>query len=146
MKKMLYAAIAVLAVCALLSGCASKNENAGTKPSLGAQQSETPRREITKEMAYEGVYNYCRSAYDWSAAEENPSIMYVETGEESETAYQVIFRSYTGALVYFYVDKSTGTTSMTEYVPALDIKNEVGSFQLDDYLKRQDEAGGAGRT
>ena len=29
-------------------------------------------------MAYEGVSNYCHSAYDWSIAKDNPSIMYVQ--------------------------------------------------------------------
>ena len=88
---------------------------------------------ITKEMAYEGVSNYCRSTFDWSVAKDNPDIMYVEMGEESETAYRVIFRSYTGAFVYFDVDKATGTTKMTEYVPDLDIKIEAGTFNLFDY-------------
>ena len=89
---------------------------------------------ITEEMAYEGVYNYCRSAYDWSIAEDDPSMMYVEMGDESETEYQVIFHSYTGAIVYFYVDKSDGTARMTEYVPALDTENEAGSTRIFDYL------------
>ena len=65
-------------------------------------------------MAYEGVSNYCHSAYDWSIAKENPSIMYVQMGEETDSAYQVVFRSYTGAFVNFYVDKATGTTRMEE--------------------------------
>lgn len=37
-------------------------------------------------MAYEGVSNYCHSAYDWSMAEANPSMMYVEMGEEYATS------------------------------------------------------------
>ena len=49
-------------------------------------------------MAYEGVNNYCHSEYDWSVAKENPSIMCVEMGEETDSAYQVIFRSYTGGV------------------------------------------------
>ena len=52
-------------------------------------------------MAYEGVNNYCHKEYDWSVAEDNPSIMYVEKGESSDTEYQIIFRSYTGSFVYF---------------------------------------------
>ena len=90
--------------------------------------------EITAEMAYEGVSNYCHSEYDWSAAEDNPSMMYVKMGEETDSAYQVIFRSYTGAFVYFYVDKASGTTKMVEYVPTLDVENETGTFELSDYL------------
>ena len=94
------------------------------------------KSEITAEMAYEGVSNYCHSAYDWSMAEANPSMMYVEMGEETETEYQVVFRSYTGALVYFYVEKSSGTTRMVEYVPALDIKEESGTIDIFDYLEK----------
>ena len=99
--------------------------------------SATPSAEITAEMAYEGVNNYCHSEYDWSAAEGNPDMMYVTMGEETEAEYQVIFRSYTGALVYFYVDKATGKTRMVEYVPALDTENEVGTLNLSDYLKNK---------
>ena len=90
---------------------------------------------ITSEMAYEGVNNYCHSEYDWSVAKENPSIMCVEMGEETDSAYQVIFRSYTGALVYFYVDKTSGTTRMVECVPNLGVEEEVGSFELYDYTE-----------
>ena len=95
---------------------------------------ETSESGITEEMAFEGVDNYCHEAFDWSVAEERPGSMYLEMGEESETEYQLTFRSYTGALTYFYVDKSTGETRMTEYVPALDAENEAGSFSLYDYL------------
>lgn len=99
---------------------------------------EEKDNKITEEMAYEGVSNYCHSMYDWSIAEDNPDIMYVNLGEESETEYQVIFRSYTGAFVYFYVDKSNGTTRMVEYVPNLDIENEIGTIDIYDYLKTPD--------
>ena len=91
---------------------------------------------ITADIAYQGVSNYCHSAYDWSAAEENPSMMSLTMGEETETEYQVIFQSYTGAIVNFYVDKTTGTTRMVEYVPTLDIKNEAGTIDLFDYIEK----------
>ena len=98
--------------------------------------SNASKSKITAEMAYEGVSNYCHSTYDWSIAEENPSIMYVEMGEETDSAYQVVFRSYTGAFVNFYVNKSSGKTRMEEYVPTLDIKSEAGTIDLFDYLKK----------
>ena len=93
------------------------------------------KSKITAEMAFEGVSNYCHSAYDWSAAEENPDIMGLEMGEETDSAYHVVFRSYTGALVNFYVDKASGTTRMVEYVPALDRQEEAGTINLFEYLK-----------
>lgn len=92
--------------------------------------------QITQEMALEGVSNYCHQEYDWSAAKDNPDIMYVQMGEETDSAYQVVFRSYTGAFVHFYVDKASGTTRMVEKVPSLNIKEQSGTINLFDYLKK----------
>ena len=101
--------------------------------------SNTVKSKITAEMAYEGVSNYCHSAYDWSIAKENPSIMYVQMGEETDSAFQVVFRSYTGALVNFYVDKASGTTRMEEYVPTLDVRNDAGTIDIFDYIKNENK-------
>ena len=105
--------------------------------SCGSKSTKESQSEITAEMALEGVSNYCHSEYDWSIAKENPSIMYVQMGEETDSAYQVVFRSYTGAFVNFYVDKASGTTRMEEYVPTLDVRNEAGTINLFDYLKKE---------
>ena len=113
----------VLLVFMPLTGCQCKDN---------ASQSK-----ITAEMALEGVSNYCHQTYDWSIAQENPSIMYVKMGVESDSTYEVVFRSYTGATVHFYVDKHTGATRMVEKVPLLDIENETGRINLFDYLKKE---------
>lgn len=79
--------------------------------------------------------NYCHSEFDWGAARENPSIMYVAMADSTEKEYEVVFRSYTGALIYFFVDKASGSTRMVESVPALNIESKAGSINLRDYLK-----------
>ena len=56
---------------------------------------------------------------------------------ERANAYQVVFRSYTGAFVNFYIDKTSGTTRMEEYVPNLNVRNDVGTIDLFDYLKKE---------
>ena len=89
-------------------------------------------------MSYEGVYNYCHSRYDWSIVRDNPSIMYVEMGKKTDTEYQVIFCSYTGAFVYFYVNKTSGITKMVEKVPNLDVEEDAGTINLFDYLEKKD--------
>ena len=101
-----------------------------------SKTSQMQSTDITAEMAYEGVNNYCHSEYDWSMAKDNPSIMNVKMGEETESEYQVVFRSYTGALVYFYVDKASGSARMVEYVPTLNIESEAGTINLFDYLEK----------
>lgn len=70
-------------------------------------------------------------------AKDNPDIMGVGMGEETDSIFQVVFRSYTGALVNFYVNKENGTTRMEEYVPSLDVKEEAGTIELFEYLKKE---------
>ena len=137
MKKLICVMMIVLMMVAMLQGCGSKAEKADNSPSRETSGAEVPENGITAEMAFEGVNNYCHSHYDWSIAEDNPDIMYVRMGEESDTAYQVIFRSYTGAFVYFYVDKASGTTRMVESVPSLDVEEETGTINLSDYLEKK---------
>ena len=100
-------------------------------------QTEDMLRTITADMAYEGVNNYCHSAYDWSVAKDNPDIMYLTMGEETDSAYQVVFRSYTGAFVHFYVDKASGTTRIVEKVPSLNVEEETGTIDLFEYLEKK---------
>lgn len=122
MKKPCVVIILALLALSALQGCGAK---------------DAKKKELTADLAYQGVSNYCHSTYDWSIAEENPDIMYVSMGEETDTEYQVVFRSYTGAFVNFYVDKASGTTRMVEYVPSLQIQEEAGSIDIYDYLKEQ---------
>ena len=106
--------------------------------SCGSKDIKGSQSKITAEMAYEGVDNYCHKEYDWSAAEDNPDMMYIQMGEDSDSAYQVVFRSYTGAFVNFYVDKTSGTTRMEEYVPNLNVRNDVGTIDIFDYIDKDE--------
>ncbi len=128
--------IAFTFVFLVLFLCSCRNNLAGTAQSSDAQTEDTLRT-ITADMAYEGVNNYCHSAYDWSVAKDNPDIMYITMGEETDSTYQVVFRSYTGAFVHFYVNKASGTTRMVEKVPNLNIEEESGTIDLFDYLEKQ---------
>lgn len=130
MKKLIFALAFVLLMSAMLSACETGND--------AIENSIVSQNGISAEMAFEGVNNYCHSEYDWDVAKDNPEIMYVEMGEQTETEYQVVFRSYTGSFVYFYVNKSNGTTRLVEYVPTLDIKEDAGSINIYDYLKSDD--------
>ena len=114
--------------------CSCKNNKVNDTQSSEVQTEDTLRT-ITKEMAYEGVNNYCHKEYDWSVAKDNPELMYLTMGEETDSAYQVIFRSYTGAFVHFYVDKTSGTTKIVEKVPSLNVEEEAGTIDLFDYLE-----------
>ena len=101
----------------------------------GCRGNRTKTERISAQMAVDGVSKYCHSEFDWSVAEENPSLMYVTLGDSTETEYKVVFRSYTGAFIYFYIDKESGSARMVEFVPALSIESEAGSISLRDYLE-----------
>ena len=131
---MKYIAFTFFFVALLLCSCNNNKVNDTQSTDL---QTEDTLRTITEEMAYEGVNNYCHKEYDWGVAKDNPDIMYVQIGEETDSAYQVVFRSYTGAFVHFYVDKTSGTTRMVEKVPNLNVEEEAGTINLFDYLKKQ---------
>ena len=128
--------IAYTFVFAALLLCSCRNNQAGVAQSPDTQTEDTLRT-ITADMAYEGINNYCHSAYDWSVAKDNPDIMSVTMGEETDSAYQVVFRSYTGALVHFYVNKTSGTTRIIEKVPSLNVEEDAGTIELFDYLGKQ---------
>ena len=116
--------------------CSCRNNKADVAQFSDVQTEDTLRT-ITADMAYEGVNNYCHSAYDWSVAKDNPDIMYVQMGEETDSVYQVVFRSYTGAFVHFYVNKTSGTTRMVEKVPSLNVEEDAGTIELFDYLEKK---------
>lgn len=135
MKKLVSVIVVFLLLLCVLEGCILSQNNVDSEASsVGLTKSEFENG-ITKEMAYKGVNNYCHITYDWSIAKDNPSIMSVEMGEETDAEYQVIFKSYTGSFVYFYVDKLSGITKMVDYVPDLDIREESGTINLFDYLE-----------
>ena len=114
--------------------CSCRNSKTDVSQSSDVQTEDTLRT-ITEDMAFEGVNNYCHKEYDWSVANDNPDIMYVQMGEETDSAYQVVFRSYTGAFVHFYVNKKSGTTRMVEKVPNLNVEEDAGTINLFDYIE-----------
>ncbi|MCR4650170.1 MAG: hypothetical protein K5662_00300 [Lachnospiraceae bacterium] len=113
----------------------NSEDDKADESSVSSEENKADDRSVTEDMAYEGVSNYCHTNYDWSVAEEGSAVMYVEMGEGTETEYEVVFRSYTGAFVHFYVDKRTGIARMIEEVPALEVKSEAGIIDIHDYLK-----------
>ena len=131
---MKYIAFIFIFVALFLCSCNNIKVNDTQSTDL---QTEDTLRTITEEMAYEGVNNYCHKEYDWSVAKDNPDIMFVQIGEETDSAYQVVFRSYTGAFVHFYVNKTSGTTKIVEKVPNLNVEEEAGTINLFDYLEKR---------
>ena len=101
MKKLYYLLFLIFISILAITSCRTK-ENISESVIINSSSANISNGKITKEMAYDGVKKYCHKMYDWDIAKDDPSIMSVETGEETDTEYQVIFKSYTGSFVYFY--------------------------------------------
>ncbi len=89
---------------------------------------------IAGDDAFDAVSNYCHKKYDWSAAKENPDIMYVTKGNVTDTEYEILFRSYTGAFVYFYVNNQSGNCRIMEENPITNEMEETGTINIFDYM------------
>ncbi len=138
MKKILFA-IAALTTALLMAGCNNTKEEIKNEP-IPSSNSEvtvvepsTPQTQLTEETAYEAVQKYCNETYGYTPAS---SSMFLELGDETNDEYQIRFRSYTGAFVYFYIDKETGVARMVEKVPDLDVEEESGTINVFDYLNK----------
>lgn len=93
---------------------------------------------VEDELALSIIQNYCLT--------QNPDLQgIVDAGEypvsweiESSDGQQVVilFRSYTGALVRYYIDRATGDTYVTEFVPGITAQEQrTGeSFKLGDQV------------
>ena len=76
---------------------------------------------LTDELALSAIQNYC--------LRENPDLESIVNAGEYQTYWEiessdmqqivVLFRSYTGALVRYYIERATGYTYVTEFVPGV---------------------------
>ena len=135
--KIILFATTMLATALLMVGCSNTNEEIKNKPEpsgnseVAIVEPSTVETQLTYEIAYEAIQNYCNERYGYTPTS---SSMYLVKEDETDNEYQIKFRSYTGAFVYFYVDKETGITRMVEKVPDLDIEEEAGTINVFDYL------------
>ena len=76
---------------------------------------------LSDEQALAAIRNYCiRSNPDLeSAANGGEYPAYWELASSDASQVVVLFRSYTGALVRYYIDRATGEAYVTEFVPGI---------------------------
>ena len=127
----------IIACCMVLGlvGCSSESsaENStGSGLQVEAVPTETPQEPqaaetadaadlITEQQAAEAIRNYCISENPELAemveSEDNMAYWNASTTDAGEIC--VLYRSYTGALIRYYVNPETGDTYVTEQVPGI---------------------------
>ncbi|MDO4982107.1 MAG: hypothetical protein Q4E35_00945 [Eubacteriales bacterium] len=153
-KKSFFAIIFVLVLLftlmALLTGCDRKSDEAdtagtvlndapvGTTEPAETGESAVETEKISDEQALSAIRYYCLSSNpnleSIVNSGEYPVYWEISAGDERETV--VLFRAYTGALVRYYIDRLTGDTYVTEFVPGITPEEQRTdeSFNVRDYI------------
>ena len=105
-------------------------------------QTDTTAKEsvqvLTPEQARDAIKNYCYSNNpDLKSLEESgeyPIYWGVVSSDENEIV--ILFRSYTGAQIRYYIDPVLGDTYVTEFVPQITNEEEKTDeeFNIRDYM------------
>ena len=102
----------------------------------GAQKDTV--KEITDEQAISAIKNYCyNNQPDLKEIEESGDYeIYWDVVSSDEKEIVVLYRSYTGAQVRYYIDPVKGEVYVTEFVPGITDEEEKTdeSFNVRDYL------------
>ncbi len=93
---------------------------------------------ITDEMALAAIENYCCTKEPGLKEDADAGKYYVywEISSSDENEIVVLYRSYTSALVRYYIDRTSGDTYVTEFVPGITPEEERTdeSFNIRDYI------------
>lgn len=105
-----------------------------SQDSQGASEGES----LTEEQALEAIKKYCYEnnpdLKDMEGSDEQTLYWEVSTNDTGERV--VLYRSYTGAQIRYYIDPVSGDTYVTELVPGIidDEQRTEESFNVRDYL------------
>lgn len=94
--------------------------------------------QLPERSALDAIRNYCLSANpeleEIVNAGEYPVYWEISSSDENEVV--VLFRSYTGAQIFYYIDRASGNVYVTEFVSGITDGEEPTdeSFNVRDYL------------
>lgn len=140
----------LLMLCTVLAGCTEKTDEAvktevNKEPAVQTEViDETPAADtendlISDDQAITAIKNYCHiNNPDLENIEkegEYPVYWEVQSSDENEIV--VLFRSYTGSQIRYYIDPVSGDTYVTEFVPDITYEEEKTDEELNvkDYME-----------
>ena len=93
---------------------------------------------LSEQQVLNAIERYCRMQNpDLNNMSQDEYNYYWEITESSDSSYCVLFRSYTGAQRYFYIDCETGEVNVSEFVPGVSIEETPTDekFNIYDYME-----------
>lgn len=92
---------------------------------------------LSEQQAINAIERYCRIKNpDLDTMSQTEYNFYWEIVESTDTYYNVLFRSYTGAQQHFYIDRNSGKVTVSEFVPGITIEETPTdeTFNIYDYV------------
>ncbi|MBP5310108.1 MAG: hypothetical protein J6Z05_05740 [Lachnospiraceae bacterium] len=139
----------LLMLCTLLAACTGKNDEetkteTKEKPAVLIEKiDETPAADtenepVSDDQAITAIKNYCHMINPdlENIEKEGEYPVYWEVVSSDENEIVVLFRSYTGAQIRYYIDPVSGDAYVTEFVPGITSEEEKTDEELNvrDYL------------
>ena len=125
-RKIFHAAVFLLLIVMMLCGCGRK--------SAGSETAEP----LSDEQALSAVRNYCCAMNPdlESIVEDAEYPVYWDIHSSDEHEIVILFRSYTGAQNRYHIDRITGDTYVTEFVPGITLEEQRTDerFNVRDYF------------
>lgn len=112
--------------------------SAVTEQTIGSAE-ESGADALTEDQALAAVKNYCLQQNPdlKSKAESDETTVYWDASANADGRIVVLFRSYTGAQIRYYVDPVSGEAYVTELVPGIidEEQRTEESLNVRDYLE-----------
>ena len=109
-----------------------KNEN------TTAEQSESKKDALTEDQALNAIKNYCfiKNPDLKNMADSNEYTIYWDVSTNASNEIVVMYRSYTGAQIRYYIDPVSGEAYVTEFVQGITDGEQrtEESLNVRDYL------------
>ncbi len=127
----------MMLITLVLSACGGESES-GNAQSGNAQSGSAADDRISDDQALEAIKAYCHESNpDLQRIEDEGEYpVYWEIESSSDEAIVVLFRSYTGCLVRYYIDPVSGDTYVTEFVEGITEEEQKTdeAFNVKDYI------------
>lgn len=110
-----------------------------TQEADSAEESQAGVETITEDQAVNAIRKYCYAVNPQleGIVEDEQYTVYWDVIVSSKDEIVVLYRSYTGAQVRYYIDRATGDTYVTEFVPGITDEEErtEETLNVKDYIE-----------
>ncbi|MCR5402929.1 MAG: hypothetical protein K6E91_03810 [Butyrivibrio sp.] len=119
-------------------------DKSAAEKAAGEQTDNKSADKITNEQALEAIKSYCYANNPdlEKMADSEDVTVYFDVSSSEAGEIIVLYRSYTGAQIRYYIDPSSGEVYVTEQVPGIidEEQRTDETFNIRDYMNKAEES------